>query len=309
MSQKKFINVRKLIDKFHIDIVNKNSDLAYRDILDPDIKQIGLELAGEINNTNFHKNVICWGTTESKYFAKLGKEEAHRAIDNVLQYKPPLLILSKGVKNLYKNWVVNVANKYQVPIYCPDSSTATIVTTIGTYLTDFFSKEEQVHGCLVSVAGTGVLIVGKSGVGKSEAVLDLIQRGHVFISDDAVLIKHIGSNFYGTSPELTKNFIEVRGIGLIDVKYTYGIKAIADGAVIDLVVELVVPEGQQFDRLGIEYLRYKILDGSIVKTQIPIRNGFSAASLIEAAVSTFLARKEGFSVLDQIEKRKQVVDE
>ncbi|WP_029512596.1 HPr(Ser) kinase/phosphatase [Mycoplasmopsis iners] len=303
---KKVINVKKIIEKFNIQIANAEHELSYRDILDPAVKQVGLELAGEMVSSRHHKNVICWGTAESLFFKKIGKRNAIKAIDEVLKIKPPLLILSKGVKEIHQQWIVKIATKYKIPVYCANASTASVMTTIGTYLTDFFSKEEQVHGCLVSIGGTGVLIIGKSGVGKSEATLELIQRGHVFISDDAVLIKHIGGNFYGTSPELTRNYIEVRGIGLIDVKYTYGIKAITSGAVIDLVVELIIPEGNnQFDRLGIEYLRYPVLDGSIVKTQIPVRNGFSAASLIEAAVSTYLARREGFSVLEQLEQRKE----
>ncbi|MEA4115667.1 HPr(Ser) kinase/phosphatase [Mycoplasma sp. 744] len=301
---KKTINVKKIINKFQINIINQDQDLLYRNILDPDVKQLGLELAGQMTTNQYYKNVICWGTAESLYFKKIGKKSSYEIIDKVLSIEPPLLILSKGVNPQHQKWIIDIASKHKIPVYCAPMSTASVMTTIGTYLTDFFSKEEQVHGCLVSIGGTGVLIVGKSGVGKSEAVLELLQRGHIFISDDAVLIKHIGGNFYGTSPALTKNFIEVRGIGLIDVKYTYGIKAVAQGAVIDLVVELVVPEGQQFDRLGIDYLRYPILDSSIVKTQIPIKNGFSAASLIEAAVSTFLARKEGISVLEQLEERR-----
>lgn len=307
--KRKIINVKKIIQKFDLEIVNNNQELEYRNIYHPAVIQLGLELAGQIQSIKYRRNVICWGSNENDFFIKIGKEKAIETIENVLKVCPPFLILSSGIKPQQKKWILPIANKYKIPVYCANYPTATIMTTIGTYLSDFFSEEVQVHGCLISIGGTGVLIVGKSGVGKSEATLELLQRGHIFVSDDAVLIKHIGGNYYGTSPKLTRNFIEVRGIGLIDIKYTYGIKSIMQGVVIDLVVELIAAnEKVNFDRLGIEYLHYPILDGSIVKTQIPVRNGFSAASLIEAAVSTYLARKDGFNVLEQIEKRKETSD-
>lgn len=308
--QAKKINVRKLIEKFNLTLDNHKENIELRDIYSPSVKKLGLELAGEFVGDNYQHNVICWGNSENSYFEKIGESKAKKVLALVLQVQPPLLILSCGIKEMAKNWIVEIADKYNIPVFWSKQDTAKIMTTIGTYLNDMFSEEIQVHGCLVSIGGTGVLIVGNSGVGKSEATLELIQKGHLFISDDAVLIKHIGVHFYGTAPQITKNFIEVRGIGLIDIKYTYGIKSITDGAVIDFVAELVYPsDNVHFDRLGIDYLQYNILDGYLPKIQIPVKNGFSAASLIEAAVSTFVARKDGSSVLSQIEKRKDDIDE
>ncbi|WP_027120833.1 HPr(Ser) kinase/phosphatase [Mycoplasmopsis lipofaciens] len=306
MKKQKAISVSHIIKKFEIDIVNKNKDVDYGFIYEPAIKRLGLELANKINNPRYSRNVICWGTSESEFFRSLGHQKTIETLDRILKLKPPLIILSKGVSDIQKEWIIEVANKYKIPVYLAPLSSSKITSTIGTYLSDFYSEETQVHACLVSIGGVGVLIIGKSGSGKSEATLELIQKGHIFISDDAVIIKRVGANFYGTSPMITKNLIEARGIGLIDVKFTYGIRSIADGCNIDLVVELINQETEEatnLDRLGIEYLKYEVLNGSIDKIQIPMKNGASAAALIEAAVSTYLARKDGVDILELMRQR------
>ncbi|WP_406617813.1 HPr(Ser) kinase/phosphatase [Mycoplasmopsis lipophila] len=304
-AQKAKINAKKIIKKFGLKLENQNpEELNYKDIYLPAIKRLGLELANAIENDRYGKNIICWGTSESKYFVKIGKEKSLETLERVLSIQPPLLILSNGVSDLPKKWIFSIAEKHKIPLVFSNRSTSQISTTIGTYLSDSFSPEEQVHGCLVIVGGVGVLIIGESGAGKSEATLELIQKGHLFVADDAVLIRHSGANFLGRSPEITKNFIEVRGIGFIDVKYTYGIRSIIDTARIDLVIELVPKEKlNTLDRIGVEYLKFKILDGYVNMIQIPVKDGFSAGSLIEAAVSTFLSRKDGVDVLKELSRR------
>ncbi|WP_406615466.1 HPr(Ser) kinase/phosphatase [Mycoplasmopsis hyopharyngis] len=306
-SQKNKINVKKIISKFDLELVNTDiENLDYKDIKMPAIKRLGLELANAIENDRYTQNIVCWGTSESKYFGKLGKEKSIQTLERVLSIKPPLLILSNGMDALPKKWILSVADKYRIPLVFANNSTAQISTTIGTYLSDSFSIEEQIHGCLTIVGGVGVLIVGESGVGKSEATLELIQKGHLFVADDAVLIRHSGASFLGRSPEITKNFLEVRGIGIIDVKYTYGIRSVIDTARVDLVIELVNKEKlNTLDRIGMNYLKYKILDGYVNMIQIPVKDGSSVGSLIEAAVSTFLSRKDGVDILKELSIRNQ----
>lgn len=306
-SQKNKINVKKIISKFDLELVNSDIDkLDYKDIKLPAIKRLGLELANAVENDRYAQNIVCWGTSESKYFGKLGKEKSIQTLERVLSVKPPLLILSNGMDTLPKKWILSVADKYKIPLVFTNNSTAQISTTIGTYLNDSFSIEEQIHGCLTIVGGVGVLIVGESGVGKSEATLELIQKGHLFVADDAVLIRHSGASFLGRSPEITKNFLEVRGIGIIDVKYTYGIRSVIDTTRVDLVIELVNKEkSNTLDRIGTNYLKYKILDGYVNMIQIPVKDGSSAGSLIEAAVSTFLSRKDGVDILKELSIRNQ----
>ncbi|MGV2392466.1 UNVERIFIED_CONTAM: hypothetical protein O8I53_05515 [Campylobacter lari] len=180
---------------------------------------------------------------------------------------------------------------------------------MGTYLSDFYSEETQVHGCLTVIYGVGVLIIGQSGIGKSEATHELIQNGHLFVADDAVLIKHIGANFYGRSPYLTRDLLEMRGTGLVNIMHSYGVKSISRGTVVSLVVELVEKSNIDYsslDRLGDKELRYPILGGSIRKVQVPVKIGASVSSLIEAAVIAHISRKEGFNALELLEERRKI---
>ncbi|TQC54754.1 HPr(Ser) kinase/phosphatase [Mycoplasmopsis cynos] len=306
MIKNKKVSVKELIDFFSLKLINKNKDkIYYNYIYRPAIKRLGLELSQSINNERINKNTIAWGTSESFWFQKIGKSASIKAIDNVFSQKPPIVILSKGVSKPALNWIVQVADKYGVPICLTRVSTSLLSTNVGSYLNNYFLDEIQVHACLVMVGGTGVLIIGQSGVGKSEAALELIQRGHIFISDDSVLIQDNGNIFIGRSPKITKNMLEVRGIGLIDVKYIYGVKSVASSSVIDLVVELVKTDKQtELDRLGIDFLKYPVFGRYINKIQIPIKEGGSAASLIETAVGFYLSKKDGLNVIQEIEKRR-----
>ncbi|VEU71228.1 HPr(Ser) kinase/phosphatase [Mycoplasmopsis glycophila] len=301
------INVLKIIHFFDLNIVNAdNPNIEYNDIHEPAIKRVGLELSEHIRTDRISYNVISWGTSESMWFAQIGKERTVNALEHVISQKPPIIILSKGVNKPALSWIIEVANKYNVPVALTKTNSSVISTVIGSYLNDFFAEETQVHGTLVLIGGTGVLITGASGVGKSEAALELIQKGHILIADDAVMIKDSGNSFIGRSPKMIRNLLEVRGIGLIDVKYTYGISSVAKSSIIDLVVELVQQDKQnELDRLGTEILKYPILGRYIRKIKVPIKQGGSAAALIEVAVSAYLAWKEGKSVLDEIEKRRQ----
>ncbi|UUD35475.1 HPr(Ser) kinase/phosphatase [Mycoplasmopsis caviae] len=305
--KKRKIDIREIIKEFDLKICNTECEPIYRYVQEPAIKRLGLELSGQTENSYYSRNIICWGTSESIFFLKKGKEEALNILDRVLKVQPPLVILSKGVSELPKKWILKICNKYKIPVFVTEfSSTSRITASIGTYLSEKYSEEVQIHGCLVLIGGVGVLIVGPSGSGKSEATLELIQRGHIFVSDDAVLVKLVGNTYHGKSPAITKNFLEARGIGLIDIKYTYGIKSVTDNCEIDLVVELVsnrTEEAKDLDRLGLLNLKFPILDSALPKIQIPVKDGSSAASLIETAVSTFLARKDGIDVLKEIQER------
>ncbi|WP_036436655.1 HPr(Ser) kinase/phosphatase [Mycoplasma elephantis] len=299
---KKTLNAQKIIDRFKFNMLNLDKIRDFREIEEPAIKRIGLELSGALVNDKLARNLIGWGTSECIYFTSIGKKKTQEALERVLKYCPPIIVLSKGFEKKAVDWVLEVANKFNIPVAWQNQSLSTITSTVGAYLSEFFAREIQLHGCLVSISNIGVLITGPSGVGKSEAVLELIQNGHIFISDDAVIIKQLGSNFIGHSPEITKSLLEVRGIGLIDVKFTYGAKVISDSAQIKLVVELV-NQDLNLDRLGVDYLKEQILEGYIDKIQIPIKKGGNIASLIETAVNTYIARRHGIKVIDILNER------
>ncbi|WP_406614157.1 HPr(Ser) kinase/phosphatase [Mycoplasma corogypsi] len=304
--KEKSLNVTKVIDYFNLRIINQdNPNLQYNDIYQPTIKRVGLELSELIVTERIYKNVVAWGTSESMWFFSIGKQRATKAIEHIFSQLPPLVLLSKGFQKPALSWVYEIANKYNIPVALSRKSSSIMTTNVGTYLNDFFAEETQVHGTLVLVGAIGVLIIGQSGVGKSEAALELVQRGNILISDDAVLIKDAGIHFIGRCPSITRNFLEVRGIGIIDVKYTYGVSSMSESANIDLVIELVkFNRANSYDRLGTELLTHNILGRTVRKMVVPIKEGGSAASLIEAAVSFYMAQKDGKNILKEIENRR-----
>ncbi|VEU76261.1 HPr(Ser) kinase/phosphatase [Mycoplasmopsis columboralis] len=304
MSKKMYAN--DIIGFFDLNVINSNVPLNNREILSPAIKRVGLELAENTGTERLKFNVIAWGTSESKWFDLVGDKRTRKSLEHVFSFQPPLVMLSKGMSDSNIQLIKEVASKYKVPVvHDKFLSSSYLTTSIGTYLNNHFAQVVQVHGCLMMIGGIGVLIVGPSGSGKSEAALDLIQKGHIFISDDAVLIKDLGNRFIGSSPRITQDFLEVRGIGPIDIKYTYGARSVASSSPIHLVVELVKKEEQnRLDRLGIDFLKYPIMGRSIKMIQVPTKEGGSVSSLIEAAVNAYLARHDGLNVIDKIEKRR-----
>ncbi|WP_416321839.1 HPr(Ser) kinase/phosphatase [Mycoplasmopsis felis] len=304
LKQKK-VSVKEIVNFFNLKIINeKTSEIKWGYIYQPAIKRVGLELSELINNERLNRNVIAWGTSESLWFQKIGKERSFKAIEHIFKEQPPLVILSKGVMKPSLSWVLSMADKYGVPLCLSKVSSSFISTNIGSYLNNYFGEEIQVHGCLVLIGGTGVLIIGQSGAGKSEAALELVQRGHVLISDDSVLIRDNGNIFIGSSPKITKDFLEARGIGIIDIKRAYGIRSVTGSSIINLVVELVkVDKQNELDRLGVDFLQFPIFGRYIKKIQVPIKEGGSVASLIEAAVNSYLLRLDGVDVLKEIQGR------
>lgn len=168
------------------------------------------------------------------------------------------------------------------------------------------AKVEAVHASLAIINGVGVMIKGPSGIGKSEALIELLQKGHTFVSDDTVELYRIGDTFYGRPAALTEGLLEARGIGLVNIPFIYGAKAVKEKTSVELVVELQPAEVQnELDRLGNKDLRFEVLQGNIPLIQIPAVSGRSMASLIEAAVNVYLARKAGMDPLAMIAERNR----
>lgn len=300
------IKAKHIIEQYRLFIVNKEFANSSKYIYTPSIKRGGLEMAGISDPSFLQRNIIAWGTAEYTYFKKIGTQETIKILRRILSPKSPIIILSSGFKNdEYLDAVLVVANECRIPVALQGYwSQSTIVSNIGVYLSEHFAKRVMIHGCLGIINNVGVGILGPSGFGKSEALLDLVIKGNTFVSDDSIIIKQVGKRFIGSSPEITKGFLEVRGIGLIDIKLTYGNKVFKESTDIDLIVELVDNKiDYSLDRLGISNLKYEVLDGWIPKMQIPVRRGINASTLIETAVNTFLARKNGVDILSELNKR------
>lgn len=301
MQTNKELSINLVIEEFHLERINQASEAM---IQRPSINRTGLILAGVSTSEEFSKNIVGWGTNESKFLLSLSEKQAIKAIERVVSKKPPLIMLSIGFDKQLLDLILIMANKYDVQIVKSEEHLSTLIANIGSYLSEFFAKSIAIHGCAIIVNGVGVIIIGASGVGKSEAILELIQKGHVFVSDDTVHISRLGTRYIARPSEITKDFLEVRGIGLIDIRHTYGSTMIRNKMDIDLVLELIPQDNNvNFDRLGNGDLQYHVLDGLINKIQIPVKQGRTISALVIAAVNSFLVKKDGLDPLEKIQER------
>ncbi len=300
----KKITAKEIIQEFDLQLLNPDTAELVREITQPSITRNGLELSGAYESSHSEENIIGWGTKERKWFATLKKEDGIKAIRNALSPRTPMVIVSNGVHGESLNWIKEVASDFKIPLVSFPDHLSHAVSTIGPFLAVALSKAEDIHGCLVSIYGRGVMIVGPSGIGKSEAVLELIQDNHLFISDDTVVVTRLGNQFIGRGATITKGYLEARGIGLIDIQHMFGAQIVLDQTDIDLVVELVPGEKlNELDRIGNKHLVYKILGGKIPLIQIPVNQGKSVSALIKAATSAFIAKKHGMNPIEEIKKR------
>ncbi len=301
----KGISVRELAGKCEFEIANHEEITEWTQITSPGIYRAGLELCGFILNNGIRKNVIVWGTKEQEWFDLVGEEKSLISFEKLFSHKPPIIFLSVGIKEKTTKQIIEVATKHNVPIIVTKLHVTDIIAIIREHLATHFNKTESVHASLVIINGVGVMIIGKSGIGKSEAVIELIQEGHIFVSDDTVNITRVGKDFIGTPAKITKDLLEARGIGLLNIRKIFGIRSVRDSAKIELVVELIDAEksGKEFDRLGNGNLKYNTLGDHIPKTEIPVKSGKSIKALITAATNLHVAKKDGFDSFAMIQER------
>lgn len=298
---------KELIQELNFKVFNPEFADVERDISGAWIHRSGLELAGLHRSQSYASSIIGWGTKENHYISQLDENRAKESIKNVVNIKTPLLVLSQGfAKGKAFQLVLEVANDLKVPVIVSHDHLSTINSQVSSFLIERAAEVVSVHASLAIVNGLGVMIKGPSGIGKSEALLELIQRGHAFVSDDTVELFRVGHSYYGKPAELTKGLLEARGIGIINIPFIYGAKSSRDIAKVELVVELVPEKNlNEVDRLGNLDLKYEVLDSFIPLTQIPTTSGRSIASLVEAAANVFLARKAGMDPLKEISLRNQ----
>lgn len=301
------ISVLELCQENKLEVANKNFIKKWGNIKRPAINRAGLELKGYFySEDSISKNIIGWGTSESKWMSSISKEEREKSLSTLISRKPPLIICSSGVSKENRKIIIEISSKHGVPVVLSDIPLSSHTTTIGVYLAEKFAQTEFVHGSLIIINGIGVMIIGASGIGKSEVILELIEKDHIFVSDDAIYIKRIGNNFIGYSPEITRDILEARGLGLLDIRTTYGDRAIRSKTNIDLVVELNHSKDViDFDRIGNKNLSYSILGGKISKINIPVKAGRSASSLVVAAANLFVSKQSGIDALKIIEERSR----
>ena len=283
-----------LVREFHLEPAFLSTDYESIRVTVEDVARPGLQLAGYFDHFE-PMRLQLMGNVEVSFVERFSAAERAVLFDRFLSYKPPALIMARDFPP--DPQCLKMAKKHNVTVLRSRRATSTVASTIITYLRAALAPRITRHGVLMEVYGEGLLLMGDSGIGKSEAALELLKRGHRLIADDAVEIRKITeTSLSGTAPELIRNYIELRGIGIINVAKLFGMGAIRTENEIDLVVNIVPWNSQEaYDRLGLEDQYMEILGVKVPMNTIPITPGRNLAVILEVAAMNNRQRKLGYN--------------
>jgi len=283
-----------LVTNFHLEVAYASSDYASIRLTVEDVARPGLQLAGYFDHYEPMRLQVL-GNVEMSYMEKLEPRKRAATFDRLFSYKFPALLIARGLEPHAE--CLEMAKKHNVTVLRSRERTSTIVSAIITHLKSALAPRITRHGVLMEVYGEGLLLMGDSGIGKSEAAVELLKRGHRLIADDAVEIKRVGTNrLVGTAPELIRNYIELRGIGIINVAKLFGMGSVRSENEINLVVNIVPWNTQEaYDRLGLEEQHMEILGVKVPMNTIPITPGRNLAVILEVAAMNNRQRKMGYN--------------
>lgn len=294
-----FVSVQKFADDLELEtLYTPNEELCF---VSTGTNRPGLLFAGYEEHFPAHRANIL-GNAEMSYLASIGDKESAIRLEKLFGYRPPCVIISRGRKP--SEPMLEIAGKYEVALYSSTLSTTQIESDLTNYLATALAEEDMIHGELLDISGIGVLLIGDSGIGKSETALELVHRGHMLVADDLVEVKRIKNKIYGYPNKRTANLLEVRGVGLIDVEAMYGVGGVLAQKRIHLVIEMEQWDDQKsYDRLGDDKLTYNILGVEFDRIVIPVSAGRNLAVVIEAASRNFRLKSMGKDALDELSAR------
>ena len=298
------LSLQKVIDKMKLENLTPEVDITGRKITQPDINRVALQMAGYFEHFESARLQII-GYVEYSYMNSLTEEVKKDRYEKLLSYPIPGIVFCRELvpDDLFKQTAI----KHNVPLLMTKQATSAFMAEIIRWMNVKLAPCIAIHGVLVDVYGVGVLITGESGIGKSEAALELIKRGHRLVSDDSVEIRKVSEDtLIGSAPDVTKHFIELRGIGIIDVKALFGASVVKDTQSIDLVIKLAEwDKDKEYDRIGLEEEYTEYLGNKIVCHNIPIRPGRNLAIICEAAAVNFRQKKMGYNAAQELYRRFQ----
>ena len=289
-----YVTLKNFIDEIGLSAYYMPVDPEDVHITVPDIDRPGLELAGYLNYYN-NLYVMVFGLTEMSYLEALGEEQQRERLDPMFCQTPPAVVIARGIDPMPV--MVECAKKYKVPLLTSADTTSVLTAAMVSYLNVELAPRITRHGVLVEVYGEGILLIGDSGVGKSETAIELIKRGHRLIADDAVEIKRVSKkSLIGSSPENIRHFIELRGIGIINARRIFGIGAVKVSEKIDLVINLELWNSKKvYDRMGMDNEYMEILGLEVPVVTIPVKPGRNLAVIIEVAAMNHRQKKMGYN--------------
>ena len=298
------VTITELIKKMKMKNVLPEIDTDKVVLSHPDVNRPALQLTGFFDHFD-RERVQIIGYVEQAYINTLLREVRVERYDKLLSSEIPCVVYSRGQEP--DEDMQDLCLHYQVPLMVSDKSTSDLMAEVIRWLKVKLAPCISIHGVLVDVFGEGVLIMGESGIGKSEAALELIKRGHRLVSDDVVEIRKVSdATLVGSAPDITKHFIELRGIGIIDVKSLYGVESVKDTQNIDMVIKLEDwDKDKEYDRLGLEDRYTEFLGNQVVCHNIPIRPGRNLAIIVESAAVNYRQKKMGYNAAQELYNRVQ----
>ena len=298
------VKLTDIVEKMNLKNLTPEVDITEREVLVPDVNRPALQLAGFFDHFDLNRVQII-GNVECAYLETLEDEKRVEIYQKLLEHKVPCIIFSNELQP--DESFIEIAQKNDIPVFGTCKKTSSFMGELIRWLNVKLAPCISIHGVLVDVYGVGVLIMGESGIGKSEAALELIKRGHRLVSDDVVEISKVSDvELVGTAPDITRHFIELRGIGIIDVKTLFGVESVKNTQSIDLVIKLEEwSRDKEYDRLGLKEEYTEILGNKVVCHSLPIRPGRNLAVIVESAAVNHRQKKMGYNAAQELYNRVQ----
>lgn len=307
MAEKYTVSLEKLIGKMELNNITPDVDIKNIQIVQSDVNRPALQLAGFFDYFDSARIQII-GHVEHTFMQQKGKEYTLQMMERIMagndeHTKPPCIVFCRDIQ--VEEELIALGNKYQVPLMSTQKPTNAFMAELIRWLNIELAPRCSVHGVLLDLFGEGVLIMGESGIGKSEVALELIHRGHRLVSDDVVEIKKVSDDsLIGSAPDVTRHFIELRGIGIIDAKTLFGVESVKNEQEINLVIKLEeYNKNQEYDRLGLEEQYIEFLGNKVVCHSIPIRPGRNGAIICESAAVNYRQKKMGYNAALELYNR------
>ena len=295
------VPLKTLIEEFKLETLYIPEGRKIK-ITQPEVNRPGLALSGFFEFFD-HNRVQLFGNAEHQYIASLSKKERLYRLEQFAVHHPPVIILTTSLSVFDEIWFV--VKKYGIALLRTKDTTSVFQAALIASLNIHLAPRITRHGVFVEVYGEGVLILGESGVGKSETAIELVKRGHRLIADDAVEIKKVSSKtLVGTAPEIIRYFVELRGIGIVDIRRIFGMGAVKASEKVDMIVKFEQwSKDKVYDRIGLEQETTDILGIAVPTTTIPVRPGRNLAIILEIAAMNNRQRKMGYNTAEEFNQR------